>query len=169
MKKILFTAVAATAVIFTACSSLNQNTSEKNEEKSVVKTVAVQEQELSKLGTEYATDVITGLEKGDYKRFIKNYASEYTREMNAAKFAQMAKAFQKRNGKLEKLTYLGTLNQGVFKGIVFKAQFARSKALEDELKRKGIDSAKTPVQEVLVRLIIGNVEGKWKIFAIYMN
>lgn len=170
MKKILFTVAAAGAVLaLSACSTLNKDASAKDDAKSVVKAVAVQEQELRPIATTYVTDVLTGLGKGDYERFIKNYAPEYSKTMNAAKFAPMAKAFQERNGALEKLDYLGMLNQGVFKVVVWKAQFARTKAFEAELKRDGQDPAKHPMPEVLVRLMLGNVEGQWKIFAIFMN
>lgn len=166
MMKPLFTAVAAGAILaLSACTTTRQEPVKDNAP-STLQTVSIPDQELRIIATDYVTGVIAGLEKGDYRLFIKNYAEEYSRTMSAAKFAPMAKSFQERNGKLEKLEYLGILNQGVFKVVLWKAQFARTKALEAELKRNGQGPAKHSVPEMLVRLMLGNVNGQWKIFAI---
>lgn len=168
--KNIFSVTAAAAVLFSlaACTTPTaENTA--SPARSTVQAVQIPEQELRTIATAYAQDVIGGLEKGDYARFIKNYASEYAKTMNPEKFAPMAKAFQERNGKLENLDYLGTLNQGAFKLVVWKARFARTKALEEELKRGGRNPAELPLPDVLIRLLVGNVDGQWKIFAFFMN
>ena len=142
--KNIFSVTAAAAVLFTlaACTTTTtENTA--SPARSTVQTVQIPEQELRTIATAYAQDVIGGLEK--------------------------AKAFQERNGKLENLDYLGTLNQGAFKLVVWKARFARTKALEEELKRGGRNPAELPLPDVLIRLLVGNVDGQWKIFAIFMN
>ena len=171
MKKIVSVTVAA-AVLFTlaACSTPSRpEDSAKNPARSSVQSVEIPEQQLRELATGYAKEVLGGLENGDYPRFIRNYAAEYAETMTAAKFAPMTKMFQKRNGKLEQLDYLGTLNQGAFKMVVWKARFARTRALEEALKRDGRDPAAQTVPDVLVRLLLGNVDGQWKIFAIVLN
>lgn len=168
MMKPLFTAVAAGAILALSACTATRHEPVKDNAQSTLQAVTVTDQELRPIATDYVTGVIAGLEKGDYQLFIRNYADEYSKTMNAAKFAPMAKSFQERNGKLEKLEYLGILNQGIFKVVLWKAQFARTKAFEAELKRNGQDPAKHPVPEMLIRLMLGNVNGQWKIFAILM-
>ena len=52
---------------------------------------------------------------------------------------------------------------------LWKVRFARSRASEAELKRNGKNPEKVPVPDTLVRLMLGNIDGQWKIFAIFVN
>ncbi|HBJ96371.1 MAG TPA: hypothetical protein DDZ11_08095, partial [Lentisphaeria bacterium] len=59
--------------------------------------------------------------------------------------------------------------QGIFKTALWKARFARSHASEADLKRSGKDPEKVPVPDTLIRLLLGKIDGQWKIFAIFVN
>lgn len=166
-RKLFFTAAAAlTAVAFSACKS---TAPEQKPPSSVITQTAVKPEELKKIADAYLKDIITGLEKNDYKMFVKDFANEYKDTMNPEKFAPLAAGFQSKNGKLLELKYLDALDQGIFKSVVWKAKFARTKAQEDALKRDGKDPNKLPVPELLIRLLLGNVNGEWKAFAIFFN
>ena len=114
---------------------------------------AEDEQELRTAATAYVTDVLNGLESGSYELFIRNFAPEYRKTMTSAKFKLMT----------------GSLNQGIFKTALWKARFARSHASEAELIRSGKDPEKVSVPDTLIRLLLGKIDGQWKIFAIFVN
>ena len=118
---------------------------------------------------ELCTAALNGLESGNYELFIRNFAPEYRKTMTSAKFKLMTEEFRKNNGKTEKIEWLGSLNQGVFKTALWKVRFARSRASEAELKRNGKDPEKVPVPDTLIRLLLGKIDGQWKIFAIFVN
>ena len=166
-RKFFFTGAAALAVIgFSACKS---TVPEQAPRASVVTPAAVSPDQLKKIADAYLKDILTGLETTDYKLFVKDFASEYKDTMNPEKFAPLAAGFQAKNGKLLELKYLDSLDQGIFKSVVWKAKFARTKVQEEALKRDGKDPGKIPVPELLVRLLLGNVNGEWKAFAIFFN
>ncbi len=165
-RKLFFTSAAILAVIgFSACKS----TPQEQPPRSVITPATVSPDQLKQIADTYLKNIITGLETKDYKLFVKDFAREYKDTMNPEKFAPLAAGFQAKNGKLLELKYLDSLDQGIFKSVVWKARFARTKAQEEALKRDGKDPAKLPVPELLVRLLLGNVNGEWKAFAIFFN
>lgn len=164
MRKLLVVLVSiGTALTFSACSTL------RHPEAPSGGFNAEDEQELRTAATTYVTDALNGLESGNYELFIRNFAPEYRKTMNSAKFELMAKEFGKNSGKAEKIEWMGVLNQGIFKTALWKVRFARSHASEAELKRNGKNPEKVPVPDTLVRLMLGNIDGQWKIFAIFVN
>lgn len=130
---------------------------------------AEDEQELRTAATAYVTDALNGLESGNYELFIRNFAPEYRKTMTSAKFKLMTEEFRKNNGKAERIEWLGSLNQGVFKTAIWKVRFARLQASEAELKRNAKDPEKVSVPDTLIRLLLGEIDGQWKIFAIFVN
>ena len=158
-RKFIFTSAAILAVLgFSACKTAAP---EQTPPASVITPAEVSPDQLKKIADVYLKDILTGLETNDYKLFVKDFAREYKDTMNPEKFAPLAAGFQAKNGKLQNLKYL--------KSVVWKAKFARPKAQEEALRRDGKDPAKIPVPELLVRLLLGNVNGEWKAFAIFFN
>lgn len=166
-RKFIFTSAAILAVLgFSACKTAAP---EQTPPASVITPAEVSPDQLKKIADVYLKDILTGLETNDYKLFVKDFAREYKDTMNPEKFAPLAAGFQAKNGKLQNLKYLDCLDQGIFKSVVWKAKFTRPKAQEEALRRDGKDPAKIPVPELLVRLLLGNVNGEWKAFAIFFN
>ena len=164
MRKLLVVLVSiGTALIFSSCSTLRPPEAPSGEFN------AEDEQELRTAATAYVTDALNGLESGSYELFIRNFAPEYRKTMTSAKFKLMTEEFRKNNGKVEKIEWLGSLNQGIFKTALWKACFARSHASEAELIRSGKDPEKVSVPDTLIRLLLGKIDGQWKIFAIFVN
>ena len=84
MMKPLFTAVAAGAILALSACTATRYEPVKDNAQSTLQAVTVTGQELRPIATDYVTGVIAGLEKGDYQLFIRNYADEYSKTMNAA-------------------------------------------------------------------------------------
>lgn len=167
LRKFFFTGAAVLAAV--AISACRSTAPDQPPRASVITRAEVAPEQLKTIADAYLKDILTGLETNDYKRFVKDFASEYKDTMNPEKFAPLAAGFQAKNGKLLELKYLDSLDQGIFKSVIWKARFARTKAQEEALKRDGRDPAKTPAPELLIRLLLGNINGEWKAFAIFFN
>lgn len=166
-RTIFFTSAALLAII--GCPACKSTVPEQPPKASVITPANISPDQLKQIADTCLKNIITGLETKDYKLFVKDFAREYKDTMNPEKFAPLAAGFQAKNGKLLELKYLDSLDQGIFKAVVWKAKFARTKAQEEALRRDGKDPAKFPVPELLVRLLLGNVNGEWKAFAVFFN
>lgn len=165
MKTMFFTILTLSAAFLTACSTTADAEKNKTEKLSIAD-VQVPEAELKKISESAIREIFRGIEKNDYSIFRKSFYEKVTTEKN---FKQLSAAFHEKNGKMENLKYLDTLQVGVFKVTVWKVRFARSQKLIDAMKRDNRKPEAIPLSDMLIRLYLGNIGGQWKVFSISFN
>lgn len=110
----------------------------------------------------YLDRILKGMQEDDYRKFSANMYPEMKNKINAKKFEQMMKSFRKEKGKLVSREYLGSLQSGLFTTFLWKARFEKESEISDKEKKSD-----KPVVETLIRLILGDVDGKFQVFGIY--
>lgn len=98
-----------------------------------------------------AGSVLEGIKKKDYKEFSKNMTYEMKSTITQDKFKILLKRFENELGDYESRQYLGTLKQGPLKVALWKAKFSKTN------------------NELLLRLVIGELDGKPKVFGFWLQ
>ena len=154
------------SVMFTACSSMKAEQKEEKKESFKLANVPVSETELERISEPAVREIFRGILTNDYSVFRKPFHEKVTAEQT---FRKLSAEFRKKFGELKELKYLGTLDAGIFRQTVWKARFARSKSLDEAIRRGGKDPASVPVPDLLIRLYLGNENNTWKVYSIIFN
>ena len=153
------------SVIFTACSSTKAEQKEKKESFKLAN-IPVSESELERISEPAIREIFQGILKNDYSIFRKPFHEKVASEQT---FRQLSVKFREKFGELKELKYLGTLEAGIFKQTIWKARFARSKSLDEAIRRGGKNPSSIPVPDLLIRLYLGNENNTWKVYSIIFN
>lgn len=163
---ILNLAVTCLSVILiqTSCATPSGNKSEETEknpkevqEKNAEKLIpALKKSERSqseKLASAESiiTQIFKGIEEKNYAVYSGDFTDDLKTQITEGKFKDMNKSMEEHLGNYKSREYLGSLKKTVFEIYLWKAQFS---ATEDD---------------VLVRLILAELDGNYKVFGIWFQ
>ena len=72
-------------------------------------------------------------------------------------------------GTYKSRVYLGCLDRGIFNIYLWKGSFEPSEQVFESLKMQKKSKKDLPKFDVLIRLDMGRVDGKWKVFGFYLQ
>ena len=149
MKKmiVLFFSAAVLAFLLNACTTPAAETASHP--------AGIREDEL-KTAELFATQMLDGLFGDSYEKFIKDLTPE-------------GRAVLKRMGTYKSRVYLGCLDRGIFNIYLWKGSFEPSEQVLESLKIQKKSKKDLPKFDVLIRLEMGRVDGKWKVFGFYLQ
>ena len=152
--------ICMTGLLFAGCSVSRPETSAVTK---LQPGVVISEPELAKTGEAFFRQAVSALESGDYEKFTEHYVPEYKQRITKDIFEQMAISFRNRHGKLKRFRYLGTVNKYAGRILLWSAIFERTPAVNEQLKKSGINPADVPDTESLVQIMLGKTAQGWKI------
>lgn len=105
-----------------------------------------QEVVVEKSGEKMAKTIIEGFQNQDYVLFSKNFTPELKERFPKQDFKASVDSFNKRYGKLESMVPMGEMKISGMDVLFWKARFSANK------------------NDVLIRLVLGHLDGVYKIF-----
>lgn len=131
----------------------NSEAQEKTAEKPVSALKRSEKPESEKLASAESiiTQIFKGMEEKDYAVYSKDFTDDLKVQIGEEKFKDMNKSMEEHLGNYKSREYLGALKKSVFEIYLWKAQFSGT---EDD---------------VLVRLILGELDGACKVFGIWFQ
>jgi hypothetical protein len=147
--KIFMGSITAAVALFAAgCNSVDKN--------KPVEFTANDGDQVKKIATTYADDILTGMQKGDYKLFSKNLTSDMKQKMTEKIFTNMHKDMKEKMGELKAWTFLTPLEKPPLKVFVWKVNFSRQ--AQDKDKKDIVIN-----NELLFTLIVGKNDAGYTI------
>jgi len=155
-KLLLLLALAASTAI-TGCHSTTAKDDSANVKKDSKSDPQKINGDITPVAQKYQEAFFKAIDTKDVKLIRPHLIPELQEKFVADKFAEFADAMIKNGGKIEKVSYLGSLDRGLFKVFVWK--FASAKD-----RQKLPDGSELP-RERMFTLVIGQVDGKQLIFS----
>ena len=162
MKKmiVLFFSAAVLAFLLNACTTPAAETASHP--------AGIREDEL-KTAELFATQMLDGLFGDSYEKFIKDLTPEGRAKVTEPVFNTIRSEVLKRMGTYKSRVYLGWLDRGIFNIYLWKGSFEPSEQVLESLKIQKKSKKDLPKFDVLIRLEMGRVDGKWKVFGFYLQ
>jgi hypothetical protein len=113
----------------------------------------------------YMDNILKGIDSDNYSLFSENFTDEMREGINKDAFKEMIKRFDKQKGKMLSKQYLGVLNQGLFKIYLWKAKYEGPEIKEEG----GMGKLKRLPKDNLIKLVIGKVDEKYKVFGLWFQ
>ena len=110
-----------------------------------------------------------GLFGDSYEKFIKDLTPEGRAKVTEPVFNTIRSEVLKRMGTYKSRVYLGCLDRGIFNIYLWKGSFEPSEQVLESLKIQKKSKKDLPKFDVLIRLEMGRVDGKWKVFGFYLQ
>ena len=113
--------------------------------------------------------MLDGLFGDSYEKFIKDLTPEGRAKVTEPVFNTIRSEVLKRMGTYKSRVYLGCLDRGIFNIYLWKGSFEPSEQVFESLKMQKKSKKDLPKFDVLIRLDMGRVDGKWKVFGFYLQ
>ena len=139
-------AAAAAAFVLTSCSTWwgGKETDKKQVNPEFAAAVPI---ETSRQAADRIIDqILTGMRKEDFKTFCLDFTPIAMAEFKEEGFKHVCLTFKDKWGTFQSRTYLGELEVGEHKDILWKGKFDKNK------------------NDILISLRIGDVDGHWRVF-----
>lgn len=154
MNRNLLAAAFAAAMLLTVCGCRTVEPADAHKFKAKPEKIAG---DISSNALQFQKDFFKAIQTKDRKLFVKNLVPELQEKIKKNGFKKFSDNFEKNKGKIESTKYLGDLNLGLLKVYLWKMRF--------EKDRKKLKDGTVIVKDTLFTLLVGQVDGKYKIFS----